>query len=81
MFDWLRFVDVMSLFHNAGTYALVITGRREVGSYHGSAVYVVTSMKFLCCNSTLRLSNSQEVSLACFFGGLRSQTAYQSTIL
>ncbi|CAM6083198.1 unnamed protein product [Calypogeia fissa] len=44
----------------AGTYALVITGRTRVGSYHGFSVYLVTSMKFLCCNSNLKLSNSQE---------------------
>ncbi|BBM96933.1 phosphatidylinositol 4-phosphatase [Marchantia polymorpha subsp. ruderalis] len=44
----------------AGTYALVVTGRRCVGAYRGSPVYLITSMKFLCCNSVLKLQTPQE---------------------
>ncbi|KAL6987837.1 Phosphoinositide phosphatase sac8, partial [Sarracenia purpurea var. burkii] len=44
----------------AGTYLLVITSRKEVGSYLGFPVFRVISMKFLSCNEALRLSNYQE---------------------
>ncbi|XP_022767756.1 phosphoinositide phosphatase SAC8 isoform X6 [Durio zibethinus] len=44
----------------AGTYLLVITSRKEVGSFLGFPVYRVESMKFLACNEALRFSNSQE---------------------
>ncbi|MBA0817556.1 hypothetical protein Gohar_025581 [Gossypium harknessii] len=44
----------------AGTYVLVITSRKEVGSFLGFPVYRVESMKFLACNEALRFSNSQE---------------------
>ncbi|GMJ03236.1 SAC domain-containing protein 8 [Hibiscus trionum] len=44
----------------AGTYVLVITSRKEVGSFLGKPVYRVESMKFLACNEALRFSNSQE---------------------
>lgn len=60
-YDWFGYFHI---YGDAGTYALVITGRQRVGSYHGSPVFLVTSMKFLCCNSTLKLSNSQEVTAA-----------------
>ncbi|OMO97585.1 hypothetical protein COLO4_14511 [Corchorus olitorius] len=39
----------------AGTYVLVITSRKEVGSFLGFPVYRVESMKFLACNEALRL--------------------------
>ncbi|XP_021288989.1 phosphoinositide phosphatase SAC8 [Herrania umbratica] len=44
----------------AGIYVLVITSRKEVGSFLGYPVYRVESMKFLACNEALRYSNSQE---------------------
>ncbi|XWS67253.1 hypothetical protein CRYUN_Cryun05aG0271600 [Craigia yunnanensis] len=44
----------------AGTYVLVITSRKEVGSFLGFPVYRVESMKFLACNEDLRHSNFQE---------------------
>ncbi|XP_042515795.1 phosphoinositide phosphatase SAC8-like isoform X3 [Macadamia integrifolia] len=43
-----------------GTFALIITSRREAGTYLGFPVFLVTSMKFLSCNETLKLSTSQE---------------------
>ncbi|GMP51253.1 hypothetical protein CsSME_00017550 [Camellia sinensis var. sinensis] len=44
----------------AGTYVLVITSRKEVGSYLGFPVFHALSMKFLSCNESLRLSNCQK---------------------
>ncbi|GER55793.1 phosphoinositide phosphatase family protein [Striga asiatica] len=44
----------------AGTYILVITSRKEVGTYLGYPVYLVTSMKFLSCNEASRFLTSQE---------------------
>ncbi|XP_039019606.1 phosphoinositide phosphatase SAC8-like isoform X2 [Hibiscus syriacus] len=44
----------------AGTYVLVITSRKEVGSFLGFPVFRVESMKFLACNEALKFSNSQE---------------------
>ncbi|XP_044473946.1 phosphoinositide phosphatase SAC8 isoform X1 [Mangifera indica] len=44
----------------AGKYVLVITSRKEVGTYVGFPVYRVMSMKFLSCNEALKNSNDQE---------------------
>ncbi|KAG5550579.1 hypothetical protein RHGRI_015511 [Rhododendron griersonianum] len=44
----------------AATHVLVITSRKEVGSYVGFPVFRVMSMKFLSCNEALRLPNHQE---------------------
>lgn len=44
----------------AGTYLLVITSRKEVGSYLGFPVFRAMSMKFLSCNDALRFSTSEE---------------------
>ncbi|KAI8557035.1 hypothetical protein RHMOL_Rhmol05G0302900 [Rhododendron molle] len=44
----------------AATHVLVITSRKEVGSYVGFPVFRVMSMKFLSCNEALRLPNNQE---------------------
>ncbi|KAL0375351.1 UNVERIFIED_CONTAM: Phosphoinositide phosphatase SAC8 [Sesamum radiatum] len=44
----------------AGTYVLVITSRKEVGTYLGFPVFLVTSMKFLSCNGASRFLTSQE---------------------
>ncbi|XP_077214691.1 SAC domain-containing protein 8 [Tasmannia lanceolata] len=54
----------------AGTYILVITSRKEVGSYLGFPVFRVTSMKFLSCNTALRLSASQEKRDEAYFMSL-----------
>nr|GEW10903.1 phosphoinositide phosphatase SAC8 isoform X1 [Tanacetum cinerariifolium] len=51
----------------AGTYILVITSRKEVGTYLGFPVFRVTSMKFLSCNEDLRnLTNQQKKDEAYF---------------
>ncbi|XP_057984195.1 phosphoinositide phosphatase SAC8 isoform X1 [Malania oleifera] len=44
----------------AGIYVVVITSRKEVGSYLGFPVFRVMSMKFLSCNEALKVSTSQE---------------------
>ncbi|KAF9596442.1 hypothetical protein IFM89_011271 [Coptis chinensis] len=44
----------------AGTYLLVITSRKEVGTYLGFPIFRVMSMKFMACNGILRLSSCQE---------------------
>ncbi|KAA3463761.1 phosphoinositide phosphatase SAC8-like isoform X1 [Gossypium australe] len=54
----------------AGTYVLVITSRKEVGSFLGFPVYRVESMKFLSCNEALRFSNSQEKRDEAYFMSL-----------
>ncbi|KAL0451008.1 UNVERIFIED_CONTAM: Phosphoinositide phosphatase SAC8 [Sesamum latifolium] len=46
----------------AGTYVLVITSRKEVGTYLGFPVFLVTSMKFLSCNGASRFLTSQELA-------------------
>ncbi|XP_045798201.1 phosphoinositide phosphatase SAC8-like isoform X1 [Trifolium pratense] len=43
-----------------GTYAIVITSRKEVGNFLGFPVYRLTSMRVLACNEALRFSTSQE---------------------
>jgi len=49
-----------SLF-SSGSYVLVITSRKDAGSYQGSPVYHVNSMKFLCCNEAIKHLTPQEV--------------------
>ncbi|KAK6120251.1 hypothetical protein DH2020_045942 [Rehmannia glutinosa] len=44
----------------AGTYLLVITSRKEVGTYIGFPVFRVTSMKFLSCNEASRFLSNHE---------------------
>ncbi|KAL3617490.1 Phosphoinositide phosphatase sac8 [Castilleja foliolosa] len=44
----------------AGTYVLVITSRKEVGTYLGFPVFRVTTMKFLSCNEASRFLTNQE---------------------
>lgn len=44
----------------AGTYVLVITSQKEIGTYLGYSIYGVKSMRFLSCNEALRHSTSQE---------------------
>ncbi|KAE8099187.1 hypothetical protein FH972_017190 [Carpinus fangiana] len=44
----------------AGMYVLVITSRKDVGAFLDFPVFRVMSMKFLCCNGSLRFSTSQE---------------------
>lgn len=50
-----------------GTHVLVITSRKEVGSYVGFPVFRVMAMKFLSCNEALRLPNNQEVNFYSLF--------------
>ncbi|XP_047327292.1 phosphoinositide phosphatase SAC8 isoform X2 [Impatiens glandulifera] len=54
----------------AGTYLLVITSRKEIGDYLGFPVYQVTSMKFLGCNESLKLSTYQEKKDEAYFRNL-----------
>ncbi|CAH1426067.1 unnamed protein product [Lactuca virosa] len=44
----------------AGTYVLVITSRKEVGTYLGYPIFRVMSRKFLCCNEGLSNLNNQQ---------------------
>ncbi|KAG7960883.1 hypothetical protein I3843_10G149400 [Carya illinoinensis] len=45
----------------SGTYVLVITSRKEVGTFLGSPVFRVISMRFLPCNiEALKFSTTQE---------------------
>uniref|UniRef100_A0A804R853 SAC domain-containing protein n=1 Tax=Zea mays TaxID=4577 RepID=A0A804R853_MAIZE len=43
-----------------GSYVLVITSQKDAGSYLGSPVYQVNSMKFLCCNEAIKHLTPQE---------------------
>jgi hypothetical protein len=45
----------------SGSYVLVITSRKDAGSYQASTVYHVNSMKFLCCNEAIKHLTSDEV--------------------
>lgn len=54
----------------AGTYVLVITSQKEIGTYLGFPVYRVMSMKFLSCNEALKLSTSQEKRDEAYFMSL-----------
>ncbi|GMY25520.1 phosphoinositide phosphatase sac8 [Fagus crenata] len=51
----------------AGTYVLVITSRKEVGSFLGFPVFKVMSMKFLSCNEALKFSTTQEKKDEAYF--------------
>lgn len=63
---WLCFKAPCKFF--VATHVLVITSRKEVGSYVGFPVFRVMSMKFLSCNEAMRLPNHQEVIFSsCFF--------------
>jgi hypothetical protein len=48
-------------FSNVGTYILVITSRKELGTYLGSTIYGVASMRCLNCNEALKELTTQEV--------------------
>lgn len=50
-----------------GTYAIVITSRKEVGSFLGFPVYRLMSMRLLACNEALRFSTAQEKKDETFF--------------
>ncbi|KAJ0028725.1 hypothetical protein Pint_34869 [Pistacia integerrima] len=54
----------------AGIYVLVITSRKEVGTYLGFPVYRVMSMKFLSCNEALKNSSYQEKKDEAYFMNL-----------
>ncbi|KAF9612889.1 hypothetical protein IFM89_004305 [Coptis chinensis] len=61
----------------AVTYFLVITSRKEVGTYLGFPIFRVMSMKFMACNGILRLSSCQEVRTFVFVEkGLLTSTSY-----
>ncbi|KZV19616.1 hypothetical protein F511_10519 [Dorcoceras hygrometricum] len=51
----------------SGMHVLVITSKKEVGTYLGYPVFVVTSMKFLSCNEASRFLTSQEKSDEAYF--------------
>ncbi|KAL1199801.1 Phosphoinositide phosphatase SAC8 [Cardamine amara subsp. amara] len=44
----------------AGTYLLIITARKEVGTFLGFPIFRVTAMKFLPCNDASRFATAQE---------------------
>ncbi|XP_054783870.1 phosphoinositide phosphatase SAC8 isoform X4 [Prosopis cineraria] len=50
-----------------GTYVLVITSRKEVGSFLGFPVYRLMSMRLLACNEALRFSTAQEKKDEAYF--------------
>ncbi|CAL0302629.1 unnamed protein product [Lupinus luteus] len=50
-----------------GTYAIVITSRKEVGSFLGFPVYHLMSMRVLACNETLRFATGQEKKDEAYF--------------
>lgn len=54
----------------AGTYVLVITSRVEVGTYLGSPLFRVASMKFLCCNEVSNFLTNQEKRDEAYFMAL-----------
>ncbi|XP_020267257.1 phosphoinositide phosphatase SAC8 [Asparagus officinalis] len=54
----------------AGTYVLVITSLKEIGTYLGYSVYHAKSMRFLSCNEALRYSTSQEKKDEAYFMSL-----------
>ncbi|XP_065028189.1 phosphoinositide phosphatase SAC8 isoform X5 [Musa acuminata AAA Group] len=54
----------------AGTYVLLITSRKEVGTHLNSSVFHVTSMRFLSCNGALKHSTSQEKRDEAYFMSL-----------
>ncbi|KAL5742523.1 hypothetical protein ACOSP7_029255 [Xanthoceras sorbifolium] len=54
----------------AGTYLLVITSRKEVGTFLGFPVFRVMSMRFLSCNEALRFSTSEEKKDEAYFMSL-----------
>ncbi|KAJ4704408.1 Phosphoinositide phosphatase [Melia azedarach] len=54
----------------AGKYVLVITSRKEVGTFLGFPIFQVTSMKFLSCNEALKFSTYQEKKDEAYFMNL-----------
>ncbi|XP_047090240.1 phosphoinositide phosphatase SAC8 isoform X3 [Lolium rigidum] len=54
----------------AGSYVLVITSRKDAGSYQASTVYHVNSMKFLCCNEAIKHLTSDEKRDEAYFMSL-----------
>ncbi|URE45860.1 SacI domain [Musa troglodytarum] len=54
----------------SGTYVLLITSRKEVGTYLNSTIFHVTSMRFLPCNGALKHSTSQEKRDEAYFMSL-----------
>ncbi|XP_030924436.1 phosphoinositide phosphatase SAC8 isoform X2 [Quercus lobata] len=51
----------------AGTYVLVITSRKEVGTFLGFPIFKVMSMTFLSCNEALKFSSYQEKQDEAYF--------------
>ncbi|KAM0883233.1 hypothetical protein ACQ4PT_031787 [Festuca glaucescens] len=54
----------------AGSYVLIITSRKDAGSYQASTVYHVNSMKFLCCNEAIKHLTSEEKRDEAYFMSL-----------
>ncbi|XP_073044524.1 phosphoinositide phosphatase SAC8 isoform X1 [Primulina eburnea] len=54
----------------SGMHVLVITSKKEVGTYLGFPVFMVTSMKFLSCNEASRFLTSEEKSDEDYFMNL-----------
>ncbi|WOL01909.1 phosphoinositide phosphatase SAC8 isoform X3 [Canna indica] len=54
----------------AGTYVLLITSRKEVGTYLGFPIFLVTSMRFVSCSEALKHSTPQEKKDEAYFMSL-----------
>jgi hypothetical protein len=54
----------------AGTYALVITGRQNLGLYKGHPIYRATSLRVLSCNNNLHKATPEEKRDEAHFVGL-----------
>uniref|UniRef100_A0A8R7UAD5 SAC domain-containing protein n=2 Tax=Triticinae TaxID=1648030 RepID=A0A8R7UAD5_TRIUA len=63
----LGLIELMSLL---GSYVLVITSRKDAGSYGASTVYHANSMKFLCCNEAIKHLTSEEKRDEAYFMSL-----------
>ncbi|KAK7395093.1 hypothetical protein VNO78_15635 [Psophocarpus tetragonolobus] len=50
-----------------GTYAILITSRKEIGSFLGFPLYRLMSMRVIACNEALRFSTAQEKKDETFF--------------
>lgn len=54
----------------AGMYIIVITSSKEVGTYHGSPIHRVESMKYLPCNLALKELSTQDKKDEAYFTNL-----------
>ncbi|XP_020192879.1 phosphoinositide phosphatase SAC8 isoform X3 [Aegilops tauschii subsp. strangulata] len=68
---YIRFwTNLRQLIWDGGSYVLVITSRKDAGSYGASTVYHANSMKFLCCNEAIKHLTSEEKRDEAYFMSL-----------